>query len=166
MKRIILCALAIFITATAVMGDNLILPGTRMDGAFIGMNYSVISKAWGPADESAETGDGLTAYKSKKYLTVFYVKDGALSMVETFSSSFITESGIKVGSHRQDVSNAYGAPLSQENYTLACFDGKNRDLYMLLYTGEGIGFSFDSVTHKVFSIIVFPGGKFIDIFNE
>jgi len=141
--------------------DTLIIPGQRINAAFINMDYYIIQKGWGAADEKLELADDLVIYKNKRYLTFFYVKDGKLAMVETFSPGFKTESGIKIGSHRQEVMNSYGSPIDEENLTFTCPDGKVRSLYCQIYAQIGIGFSYDFQTHTVYSIIVFPPGNYL-----
>jgi hypothetical protein len=89
------------------------------------------------------------------------VKQDKLAMVETFSSSFKTESGLKVGSHRQDVVNALGSPIDEENFSYICPDGKQRSLYCQIYAGDGIAFSYEPETHQVYSILVFISGNYI-----
>lgn len=162
MKRTILCTffISLLFCSPFAYADTLIVPSQRIDGAFITMDYYIIQKGWGLADETLKIEE-LTIFKNKRYLTIFYVQGDKLAMVETFSSQFKTESGIKVGSHRQDVVKAYGGPIDEETYTYTCLDGKQRNLYCQLYIGDGIGFTYDPETHKVLSIIVFPSGKYI-----
>lgn len=142
--------------------DALIVPGARIDGAFMDMDYYMIQRGWGSADEESAMGDEIKIYKNKRHSTIFYVQGSKLAMVETFSSQFKTEAGIKVGSHRQDVVNAYGSPIDEEHYTFTCLDGKQRTLYCQFYKGDGIGFSYDPETHKVYSIIIFRPGRYLE----
>ena len=153
----------IFLSAVniSVFADNLIKPGIRIDGAYMDMNFDLILRGWGQPDEKQEVSGGMTIYKNKKYQTIFYVIEGKLAMIETFSSSFKTDSGIKVGSQRLDLTDRLGAPLDQENYSFTFPDGSTRDLYALIYKGIGIGFSFDPYSNKVLSVFVFPVGKYI-----
>lgn len=151
-----------FITSSKAYSDNLILPGVRINGAYMDMNFDIIQKGWGVPDSKQEQDGGVSIYRNKKYQTIFYVVEGKLAMVETFSSSFRTQSGIKVGSQRLDLTDKLGAPMTQENYPFTCFDGSSKDLYALVYKGDGIGFSFDPSSNKVFSIFVFPAGKYIN----
>jgi hypothetical protein len=167
-RKAILFAMVLFFyfLPGGVRADSLIVPGERVNGAFMDMPFEIILKGWGPAEDKEELTGGITIHKNKRYLTMLYEKDGVLAMVETFSSSFRLKSGIKVGSHRQDVTNSLGAPIDQENYSFLCFDGQRRDLYSLIYRGEGIGFSFDPATHKVYSIFVFPVGRYINVLHQ
>jgi hypothetical protein len=163
---LLLMVLFFYFLPAALWADSLILPGERIDGAYMNMPFEIVQKGWGPADEKEEVNGGIKIHKNKRYLTMLYEKEGLLVMLETFSSSFKTQSGIKVGSHRQDVTNSFGAPIDQENYSFICFDGQRRDLYSLIYKGEGIGFSFDPSTHKVYSIFVFPVGRYINVLHQ
>ncbi len=162
----IFIAALLLITHSPLWADNLIEPGVRIDGTYMTMDYSLVQRGWGVAESKEELAEGLTLYRNIRYLTIFYVKGSSLGMVETFSSSFKTTAGIKVGSTRYDVVAAYGAPLDQENYSFTGFDGVKRDLYSLLYKGLGIGFSFDPQTQIVQSIMVFPSGNYIDILGK
>lgn len=140
--------------------DALIVPGVRLNGAFMEQPHEVVVKAWGEPDAKDSRGEDLLILTIKRYNSFFYVKEGRLAGVETFSDRFKTASGIKVGSHRQEVVSAFGAPIDQENYTMTCPDGVTRDFYSFVYKGEGIGFSFNPETHRVVSIFVFAVGKY------
>jgi len=171
MKRglfFLFCAISMLLSAlSSACADNLIEPGVRIDGIFFNMDYSLVQRGWGTAEQKEELANGVTLYKNVRYLTIFYVKDDRLAMVETFSRSFKTTAGIKVGvSTRFDVAAAYGAPLDQENYSFTGFDGTKRDLYSLIYKSLGIGFSFDPESQIVQSIIVFPSAKYVDILGK
>jgi len=142
------------------MADALIVPGVRLNGAFMEQPLEVLIKAWGEPDAKDSRGEDVLVLTVKRYNSFFYVKEGRLAGVETFSDRFKTGSGVKVGSHRQEVVSAFGAPIDQENYTLTCPDGVTRDLYSFVYKGEGIGFAFNPETHRVVSIFVFAVGKY------
>lgn len=159
-------AVILLITCSPMWADNLIEPGVRINGTFMNMDYSLVQKGWGVAEVKEELADEVTLYRNTRYLTIFYVKGSSLAMVETFSKSFKTTAGIKVGSSRFDVTAAYGTPLDQENYSFTGFDGVKRDLYSLIYKSKGIGFSFDPESQIVQSILVFPSAKYIDILGK
>lgn len=159
-------AVMLLIACSAAWADSLIEPGVRINGTYMNMDYSLVQKGWGVAEVKEELADGLTLYRNTRYLTIFYVKGSSLAMVETFSKSFKTTAGIKVGSSRFDVTAEYGAPLDQENYSFTGFDGVKRDLYSLLYKSKGIGFSFDPETNTVQSILVFPSARYVDILGK
>jgi hypothetical protein len=155
-----------FFTCTAAQADALIVPGVRINGAFMAQPLEVVVKAWGEPDTKESRGDDVLVLMNKRYNSIFYVQEGRLVGVETFSDRFKTESGLKVGSYRQEVVSTLGAPIDQENYSFTCVDGVTRDLYSFVYKGMGIGFSFHPDTHRVVSIFVFAVGKYNTIKHQ
>ena len=162
----LLLVLAIVIAASMADADTLAVPGQRIDGAYLNLDYYLVQKTWGQADDAKEMDGGVTVYRNRRYLTIFYVMQGKVATIETFSTQFKTESGIKVGAHRRDVQTAYGSPDDQADYVFSGFDERARNLYCQLYSGEGIGFSYDPGTHIVYSILIFPSGGFLNVFGK
>jgi hypothetical protein len=165
-RNVVIGVLLFFIIQSSVWADALIVPGTRLSSAFMNQPMDLVLRSWGEPDEKEGRGEKMTVMRNKRYLTVFYEKEGVLGGIETFSSRFNTSSGIKVGSFRQDVVNAFGNPVDQENYSFFCFDGVTRDFYSFVYKSEGIGFSFNPETHRVTSIFVFPLGGYLNVSHQ
>ncbi len=161
MKRIIAVIFFLLMFFPSSAGaDALIVPGVRINGAFMAQPLEVVVKAWGEPDSKESRGDDVLVLMNKRYNSMFYVQEGRLVGVETFSDRFKTGSGLKVGISRQEVVSILGAPIDQENYSFTCVDGVTRDLYSFVYKGMGIGFSFHPDTHRVVSIFVFAVGKY------
>jgi hypothetical protein len=165
-RFLLLLLLLVALSPSPAGADALIVPGMRINGAYMQQPESLVVRGWGQPDEKESRGEELTLYRNKRHSTIFYIKEGSLVGVETFSDRFKTESGVKVGISRQEVVSAFGAPIDQENYSFTCLDGVTRDFYSFVYKGEGIGFSFNPETHKVVSIFVFPVGKFSQVRHQ
>ena len=114
-----------------LLGDRLVMAGKRAGELRLGMKFSAIEQAWGPAPSSRNMGGGsqLVGYPSNSVR--FVVHAGVVDGILIGTGDFITPQGLKVGATAKGVQQVLGQ----------CMHKKKNGLF---YPKLGIGFMLES----------------------
>ncbi|MGM9998035.1 MAG: hypothetical protein ACI38Q_01340 [Candidatus Bruticola sp.] len=110
-----------------LLGDRIIVPGTRVGSIKIGTPLSTVSNSWGNADNVTPMGQGrsLHRYKEESIGLIVNPKQ-TIEGVVMETGDFITKEGVKVGSSQAEVTKVFG--------NMKVSGGS------LIYENKGIGF--------------------------
>lgn len=130
----------------ALLGDRIIEPGRRVGDIRVGDPLSRVEDAWGKADKVLDLGKGTgrKLHRFKEEAVGLIVYRGLIEGMILETGDFITRQGVKVGSSRAEVLQAFGRTYRSEPERL-------------WYDVSGIGFWFQG--DRVRQIQVLAGKK-------
>lgn len=112
-----------------LLGDKMLIPGTRAGNIKIGMDVDLVKKYWGEPDKVEEIRGKLKSYQYRAKAIKLLIADGIIHGIQVNSYKFRTPEGIGINSTRQQVVKTYGNRYRQVENSL-------------MYNSLGIGFYF------------------------
>ncbi|MGM9991795.1 MAG: hypothetical protein ACI376_02960 [Candidatus Bruticola sp.] len=110
-----------------LLGDRIIVPGTRVGSIKIGTPLSTVSNSWGNADNVTPMGQGRNLHRYKEEAIGLIINpQQIIEGVVMETGDFITKEGVKVGSSQAEVTKVFG--------NIKITGGS------LIYESKGIGF--------------------------